>query len=491
MGKESGFLKHKRKDNKLIPVSIRISNYDEFYVPLDDEERILQGERCMSCGVPFCQSGIFLDGKVTGCPLHNLIPEWNEDLSHAHIGHALSRLLKTNNFPEFTARVCPAPCEAACVCGLNDPSVTIHDNERYIIEKGFEMGLIKPVIPKIRSFKKVAVIGSGPAGLTVADTLNHRGHDVTIYEKSERPGGLLMYGIPNMKLDKAVIDRRVRLMEAEGVKFVTNCNVGVDMDASRILSSFDAVALCCGAGKPRKPSLKGMEDTKGVYYALDFLTSSTKSLIKNNMAEGTFISSKGKHVVIMGGGDTSNDCVAISMRQGCKSIAQLMRHKSPALRDRKDNPWPDYPDVLKTDYGEAEARKVFGKDPRIFGTTVKNLISENGVLKAVETVMTEFDKNHRVSFLKGSEKIMDCDMLIIAMGYEGCEEYVPENFGVNLSKNHVVDTLEGHFKTNIDKVFVAGDMHIGQSLVVWAIAEGRKCAREIDKFLMGYTNLNY
>lgn len=491
MTKGTAFMDYKREDNIAIPVSERIGDYNEFYIPLEEDKRRIQSARCMNCGVPFCQSGMQLEGVTTGCPLHNLIPEWNEEVYNGHYNYALMRLLKTNNFPEFTGRVCPALCEAACVCGIYDPPVTVHDNERFIIETGFERGFIKPIIPKIRSSKKVAVIGSGPGGLTVADCLNHRGHLVTVYEKSDRIGGLLMYGIPNMKLEKSVIARRVKLMEEEGVKFVVNCNVGVDLKAREILSSYDAVVLCCGAEKPRKPRLKGLEETEGIYFALDFLTSSTKSLLNRDMEEGSFISAKGKNVVILGSGDTSNDCVAMCMRHGAKSVVQLMRHQAPPKKRSEDNPWPQWPNVLRTDYGVSEAIEIFGRDPRMFGATVKNLVTEEGVLKAVETVKVKFDKNHRVYLIKDSEETLPCDMLLIAMGYEGCEDETPGLFGVELTDRHVVKTEEGHFHTNIEKVFTAGDMHRGQSLVVWAIAEGRKCSMEVDKFLMGYTNLYY
>lgn len=491
MAKGSAFMDYEREDNALISVNERINNYDEFCIPLEEEKRQIQSARCMNCGVPFCQSGMKLHGGTTGCPLHNLIPEWNEEVHNGHYNYALMRLLKTNNFPEFTGRVCPALCEAACICGIYDPPVTVHDNERFIIETGFERGLIKPVIPGQRSDKRVAVIGSGPGGLTVADCLNHRGHLVTVYEKSDRVGGLLMYGIPNMKLEKSVIDRRVKLMEEEGVNFVTNCNVGVDIKPEKILSSFDAVVLCCGAGKPRKPALKGLDETKGVYFALDFLKSSTKSLLENDMAEGTFISAKGKDVVIMGSGDTSNDCVAMCIRHGAKSIVQLMRHQAPPLKRAADNPWPEWPNVLRTDYGVSEAIAVFGKDPRKFGTTIKSLISEEKVLKAVEIVGVRFDKNHKVYRIKNSEQTLPCDMLLIAMGYEGCEDETPGLFGVELSDHHVVKTSEGHFDTNVEKIFTAGDMHMGQSLVVWAIVEGRKCSVAVDEYLMGYSNLYY
>ena len=475
MGKATGFLEYKRVEDTEIPVSERILNFKEFHIHLSPEARKLQGARCMNCGVPMCQSAIKLKGMVTGCPLHNMIPEWNDEIYHEHIPHALSRLLKTSNFPEFTGRVCPALCEKACICGLEDEPVTVHNNELYLIETAFKEGYMKPRIPKVRSGKKVAVIGSGPSGLAVADQLNHRGHSVTVFEREDRIGGLLMYGIPNMKLQKEVIDRRRKLMEEEGVVFKTGVNVGADYPAEDILKKFDAVALCCGAKKARPLGVKGFEQVKGVHYAVDFLTSTTKSLIETGLKDGTYISAKDKHVVVVGGGDTGNDCVGTCIRHGCRSITQLEMMPAPPEKRLPSNPWPEWPKVLKTDYGQQEAIAKFGHDPRIYETTVKELITKGDKLSAIKTVQVKFE-NGKLTEVPGTEKEIKCELLLIAAGFIGCQEYTADAFKVKLTQRGVVETQEGQYKTNIDKVFTAGDMHRGQSLVVWAIVEGRNCA---------------
>ncbi len=493
MGKPTGFLEYSRCEDATIPEDERILNFNEFHTSLDPEKRKEQGARCMNCGVPMCQSAIRLKGMVTGCPLHNLIPEWNDEIYHDHIAHALSRLLKTSNFPEFTGRVCPALCEKACICGMNDDPVTIHNNELYLIETAFAQGLMKPRIPKVRSGKKVAVIGSGPSGLAVADQLNHRGHNVTVFEREDRIGGLLMYGIPNMKLQKEVIERRKSLMEQEGVEFKTGVNVGAEgtkdsISGKDLLKEFDAVALCCGAKKARPLGVKGFEKVKGVHYAVDFLKSTTKSLLDNDLKEGTYISAKEKRVVIVGGGDTGNDCLGTCIRHGCRSVVQLEMMPSPPVLRRPDNPWPEWPKVLKTDYGQQEAIYKFGHDPRVYETTVKELITKNDKLVAIKTVKVKF-KDGKLTEVAGTEEEIKCDLLLIAAGFVGCEEYTAGSFGVKLTGRGVVETLLPNYKTNVEKVFTAGDMHRGQSLVVWAIAEGRECAREIDEYLMGYTNM--
>ena len=448
----------------------------------------------MDCGVPFCQNGKMLCGMMSGCPLNNLIPEWNDLLYRGHKEQALSRLLMTNNFPEFTSRVCPALCEKACTCGLNGDPVTVKENENSIIEYGFSQGLIKPNIPQVRSGKKIAVIGSGPSGLAVADTLNHRGHSVTVFERSDRIGGLLMYGIPNMKLEKQVIERRTELMRAEGVTFVTNADVGNNVSADEILSGFDAAVLCCGSSNPRDIKAEG-RDANGIYFAVDFLRSTTKSLLDSNLSDGKYISAKDKNVVIIGGGDTGNDCVGTSVRHGCKSVVQI--EMMPKLPDERaeNNPWPEWPRVCKTDYGQEEAAAVFGSDPRIYETTVKEFIKdENGSLCAVKTVKLKFETDpesgRRVPReIEGSEQVIPCELCLIAAGFLGCQSYVAEAFGVELNQRTNIKTENGKFSTNVEKVFTAGDMHIGQSLVVRAIREGRDAARAVDEYLMGYTNL--
>lgn len=494
MGKATGFLDFARAENSGSQPLERIKNYNEFHTPLSDEQRKKQAARCMDCGVPFCQNGKLLKGMISGCPLNNLIPEWNDLLYRDHKEQALSRLLMTNNFPEFTSRVCPALCEKACICGLDSDPVTVKENENAIIEYGFAEGLITPQIPKLRSGKKIAVIGSGPSGLAAADTLNQRGHSVTVYERDDRIGGLLMYGIPNMKLEKHIIDRRVKLMEAEGVTFVTNADVGNTVSADEILGEYDAVILACGSSNPRDIKAEG-RDAEGIYFAVDFLRSTTKSLLDSGLEDGKYISAKDKNVVIIGGGDTGNDCVGTSVRHGCKSVVQL--EMMPKLPDERgeNNPWPEYPMVCKTDYGQEEAAAVFGSDPRIYETTVKEFIKdEKGSLSAIKTVKLSFETDkesgRRVpKEIEGSEQIIPCELCLIAAGFLGCQSYVAASFGAELNERTNVRTEAGSFRTSAEKVFTAGDMHIGQSLVVRAIREGRDSAREVDEYLMGYTNL--
>lgn len=494
MGKPTGFLDYERVSNPSVEPKNRIKDFSEFHPPLNKEDRQTQAARCMNCGVPFCQSAMRLNGMVSGCPLHNLIPEWNDEIYNGNWEHALIRLRKTNNFPEFTGRVCPALCEAACTCGLNGDSVTVHDNELAIIENGYAMGYITPRVPKVRSGKKVAVIGSGPSGLACADQLNQRGHEVTVFEREDRVGGLLMYGIPNMKLDKSVVKRRVKLMEEEGVKFVTNADIGNNVDAAEILNDYNAVVLCCGASNPRDLKVENRE-VNGVYFAVDFLKSTTKALLNEEYEKGNFISAKGKKVVVVGGGDTGNDCVGTCIRHGCESVIQL--EMMPKLPDQRaeNNPWPQWPRVCKTDYGQEEAIAVFGSDPRIYQTTVTKLISdENGNLTAIEVVSLESKRDENsgrmiMSPIEGSNRIIEADLLLIAAGFLGSSPYVTKAFGVDTNARTNVATEEGKYATNVDKVFTAGDMHRGQSLVVWAIAEGRAAAKEVDKYLMQYSNM--
>ena len=544
MGKVTGFLDYAREDNKDVPVEERIKNFKEFHIPLTEEERRKQGARCMNCGVPFCQSGMKLAGMFTGCPLHNLCPEWNDEVYNGHVAHALSRLLKTNNFPEFTGRVCPALCEKACVEGLDDAPVTTHDNELYIIEKAFQEGYMQPRIPEVRSGKRVAVVGAGPAGLAVADQLNHRGHSVTVFERSDEIGGLLMYGIPNMKLDKSVIRRRRALMEAEGVVFRTGVDVGREtLAAAAILRDYDAVVLACGAKQARGLNVPSIEQAHGIHYAVDYLTSQTKALHEQGEHAFGIINAKGKHVVIVGGGDTGNDCCGTAIRQGAKSVTQIEMMPEPPVERAASNPWPEWPKVLKVDYGQQEAIRVFGHDPRVYETTVKAIeTKKDGSIKAVITSKVKFE-NRQMVLVEGTEQKLPCDLLIIAAGFTGCESYVADAFGVALTARHVVKTEAEHYHTesavkptaaaqtaaaaatgskvgeksgaasiaaaripasagsaakadastmtaaNAAKIFTAGDMHRGQSLVVWAIAEGRACASEVDAYLMGYSCL--
>ncbi len=492
MGKPTGFLDYERKVSSNVEPTERVKNFEEFHKHLSEEEQRLQGARCMDCGVPFCQSGKMLRGMVSGCPLNNLIPEWNDLLYNGQWQEATSRLLLTNCFPEFTSRVCPALCEKACTCGLNGDAVTVHENEYAIIEKAFEMGLMKPKAPSFRTGKRVAVIGSGPSGLATAQQLNKRGHSVTVYERSDRLGGLLMYGIPNMKLDKSIVERRIELMKAEGVEFITNANVGENIDAKDIINGYDAVVLACGSSNPRDISAKG-RDANNIYFAVDFLKSTTKSLLDFNLIDGTYISAKDKDVVVIGGGDTGNDCVGTVIRHGCKSVTQLeMMPKLPDTR-AENNPWPEWPRVSKTDYGQEEAITLFGHDPRLYETTVKEFYKdENGNLNGLQTVKVHFvteDGKRVLKEVEGSEKVLNADMVLICAGFLGSQKYVTDAFGVEVNGRTNVATDEGSYATNVPKVFTAGDMHRGQSLVVWAIQEGRSVAKEVDKYLMGYSNL--
>ncbi len=492
MGKDTGFLDYERLGNRSVPPLERIKNFNEFHIPLSPEERKEQGGRCMNCGVPFCQSGMVLSGMRTGCPLHNLIPEWNDEIYNGNIGHALSRLLKTNDFPEFTGRVCPALCECACTCGYNGSPVTVRDNELAVIEYAYKNGLMKSEPPAVRTDKQVAVIGSGPAGLAVADRLNQRGHLVTVFERDDRPGGLLMYGIPNMKIEKSVIERRIELMKKQGVKFETNYNLNSKSKAQKLLSDYDAVVLCCGARKARN-IFKEEQKAKGIYYAVDFLSSTTKSLLEADLKDGTFISAKDKDVVIVGGGDTGNDCVGTSIRHGAKSVTQLEMLPEPPEERPESNPWPEYPKSKKTDYGQEEAIAVFGHDPRIYSTTVKDITTdENGEIKSLITVKLEGKKGPdtgRLQFVpvEGSEEEIPCQLLLIAAGFLGCEDKTASVFSAKLTNRNVIEA-DG-FQTENPKLFAAGDCKNGQSLVVCAIADGRECAKSVDNFLMGYTNM--
>ena len=462
MGKPTGFLEYVRQDCPALPPEERVGCFDEFHTGLTAQQRRAQGARCMNCGVPFCQSAF-------GCPLHNLVPEWNEEIFAGNYRHALARLLKTNDFPEFTGRVCPALCENACVCSLNGDAVTVRENELAVVEYGWNAGLMSPVPPDVRTGKRVAVVGSGPAGLAAAAQLNRRGHSVTVFERDDRPGGLLMYGIPNMKLDKSVVERRVKKMAAEGIEFVCGAEIGKDVPADDLKRDYDAVILCCGARKAREPEYEGAP-ASGVVPALAYLAEATRAVLGGG--ESVY-SAKGKHVVIIGNGDTATDCVATALRQGAKTVTQLVRRPKPEASVRV---WPYAPAGEKTGYGQEEAKSLFGSDPRLYATTARRLLTDDaGALRAV-TVRTN-----------GREWEIPADLLLPAAGFSGAEPEPVAAFGLALDEKGRLG--DGQFRTADPKVFACGDMRRGASLVVWAIAEGRACARAVDLALEGYTYL--
>ncbi len=494
MGKPTGFLEYKRENAKVLAPKVRIADFHEFRLPLSREKQRLQGARCMACGVPFCQSGTMIAGMTSGCPLHNLVPETNDLVYTGNWKQAYLRLCKTHSFPEFTSRVCPALCEAACTCNLDGEPVATKENERAIIETAFAEGWVKPQKPKVRTGKTVAVIGSGPAGLAAAQELNRRGHTVTVYERSDRPGGLLRYGIPNMKLEKSVVDRRIRLMEEEGVEFKVKTDVGKDIKAEELLKIYDRVLLTCGASAPRDIKVPG-RDAKGIWFAVDFLGTVTRSLLDSDFAKVPYELARGKNVLVIGGGDTGNDCVGTVIRLGAKSVKQLEMMPEPPVERAEDNPWPQWPRVLKTDYGQEEAIAVFGKDPRVYQTTVTEFIADKkGNICKAKTVRLKRKRDEKTGRMlmvpvEGTEKVIPAELVLIAAGFLGSQKYVTDAFQVAVNERANVDTALDGYATSVPRVFAAGDMRRGQSLVVWAIREGREAARAVDESLMGYTNL--
>jgi glutamate synthase (NADPH/NADH) small chain len=488
MGKPTGFLEFKREAVKYQPPLERINSFNEFACEMQEKDRRIQGARCMDCGIPFCHSGVMISGMASGCPINNLIPEWNDLIYRGLYREAFLRLKRTNNFPEFTGRVCPAPCEGSCTVGINDPQVTIKNNECFIIDRAYKEGWVIPKPPSIRTGKKVAVIGSGPAGLACADQLNKSGHSVTIFERADRPGGLLMYGIPNMKLDKSLVLKRINIMIEEGVEIRTDVEVGKNISAEQLSSEFDAIILCGGSTQPRDLNIEG-RSLNGVHFAMEFLKTNTKSLLDSDLKDGNYISAKGKNVIVIGGGDTGTDCVATSIRHGANTVTQFEIMPKPPLERTPSNPWPEYPKILKTDYGQEEAIAKYGNDPREFSILTKKFVGdENGSLKEIHTVNVEWLPNDKGQFIPvdipGSEKVWPAELALICMGFLGPEDLLIKKLGLEQDSRSNAKTNEGKYETNVKGIFVAGDMRRGQSLVVWAIKEGREAAKECDAYLM-------
>ena len=500
MGKSTGFLEFERQDLVDRDPVERVDDWKEFHLHASEETLQNQGARCMDCGIPFCHTGEIMNGMVSGCPINNLIPEWNDLVYHGRWREALDRLHKTNNFPEFTGRVCPAPCEGSCTLGIIDPAVTIKNIECAIIDKGFEEGWVVPTPPTVRTGKKVAVVGSGPAGLSCAAQLNKAGHLVTVYERADRIGGLLTYGIPNMKLEKHVVQRRVDLMSAEGITFVTNTAIGTDISTAQLRQEFDAIVLCMGATKPRDLPIEGRE-LNGIHFAMEFLHANTKNILDNANGEvrngpiGDYISAEGKDVIVIGGGDTGNDCLGTSMRHGCKSLAMFEILPEPPAERAADNPWPEWPKIFRVDYGHAEAAAKFGDDPRTFLISTKKFVGdENGNLKELHTVQIEWvfpEDGGRPQLVEvpGSEKIWPAQLVMLSMGFLGPEEAVVQQLALDQDARSNINATDSNYHSSVEGVFAAGDCRRGQSLVVWAINEGRGAARECDRWLMGETAL--
>lgn len=486
MGKPTGFQEFIRTTISYREPLVRIGDYKEIYTEPGQEHLMEQGARCMDCGVPFCQSN-------SGCPIDNLIPEWNDLVFQGRFKEAIDRLHSTNNFPEFTGRVCPAPCEGACVLGITEKPVTIKNLENSIVDRAFDEGWVEAQPPQTRTGKKIAVVGSGPSGLSAAQQLNRAGHFVTVYERADRIGGLLMYGIPNMKLEKELVERRVQILRDEGVEFVTGADVGRTIDAQKMLGDNDAMLLATGATKPRDLPIDGRE-LGGIHFAMDFLTKNTKSLLDSKLEDGNYISAEGKDVIVIGGGDTGTDCIGTSIRHGCKSVVNFELLPQPPEERASGNPWPTWPKIFRVDYGHEEATRKFGDDPRTYCVLSKGFIrGDDGNVAGIKTIEVDWVKDDSGRFqmkeLEGSEKEWKADLVLLALGFLGPEHYISEGLEVELDGRSNYQASHGEFETNIKKLFSAGDCRRGQSLVVWAINEGRGAARAIDVFLMGSSEL--
>ena len=478
MGKHSGFLEFPRSAVPYRDAAERIGDFREIFTDPDDSLLRRQGARCMDCGVPFCQT-------ATGCPIDNLIPEWNDLVYRGQWKAALDRLHQTNNFPEFTGRTCPAPCEGACVLGITDPAVTIKNIENAIIDRGFAEGWVRHDPPKQRSGRTVAVVGSGPAGLAAADQLNKAGHEVTVFEREDRIGGLLMYGIPNMKLEKSVVDRRVHMMAESGIEFRTGADVGVNVDPDELGSRYDAVLLATGATRPRDLPIPGRE-LEGIHFAMEFLTANTRSLLDSGLRDGRYIDARDRDVIVIGGGDTGADCIGTALRHGCRSLVNLELLDRPPAERAPDNPWPEWPLIFRTEYAHEESAARFGTDPRSFSVLSKSFSGTDGGVTALHTVNIRWEKDggaRKLVELEGSGKTLKADLVLLAMGFLGPEDYVARTLGVALDARSNYQAAHGDYRTSVPGVFAAGDCRRGQSLVVWAINEGRGAAEAIDEWL--------